>query len=247
MYQERFMVLWPNASPVAILWHDFADRNCNDYRFETKNTSMSAEITKGQNRSDAKVSLGQALLASYEKDEVLLRLARLLVEHGWSLLGSEGTARYLNENNIVCRDVSEIVGTPILGHRVVTLSREIHAALLSTPKDADELEKLGITPIDLVYVTLYPLERTVADPSATPDDVLEKTDIGGPTLLRSAAKGRRLALSDPSQVDALERWFSRGASGEEREKLVRRFAAAAERRVADYVGISASYWEKRSD
>lgn len=189
----------------------------------------------------------QALLASYEKDEALLHLARLLSENNWSLLGSSGTAQYLNENGISCRNVAEIVGQPILGHRVVTLSRELHAALLSTPKDVDELEKLGITPIDLVYVTLYPLLQTIADTISTPEDVLEKTDIGGPTLLRSAAKGRRLALSSPSQIDELETWLSNGANETEQRSLAEKFAAAAERKVADYVDASASYWEKKSN
>lgn len=185
-----------------------------------------------------------ALLASYEKDEALLRLARLLREHGWSLIGSSGTATYLKEHGIACRDIAEIVGKPILGHRVVTLSREIHAALLSRPEDSAELETLGITPIDLVYVTLYPLEKTVADPNARPEDVIEKTDIGGPTLLRAAAKGGRLALSNQSQISDLEVWLAHGASEETRKKLAARFAAEAERRVAEYVHASARYWEQ---
>jgi len=187
----------------------------------------------------------QALLASFEKDEALLRLGKLLEKHGWSLIGSAGTAAYLNENSVLCHDVAEIVGKPILGHRVVTLSRELHAALLSRPEDSDEIKQLGIESIDLVYVTLYPLEKTIADPSASKDDVIEKTDIGGPTLLRSAAKGRRLALSSPSQIDDVEHWLSGGAKEEERKTLAERFAAAAERRVAEYVGTSADYWEKR--
>jgi len=187
----------------------------------------------------------QALLASYEKDGALLSLAKLLKEHDWSLLGSSGTTRYLKENGVECRDVADIVGKPILGHRVVTLSREVHAALLSRPEDAPELEKLGITPIDLVYVTLYPLEKTIADPNVRPEDVIEKTDIGGPTLLRAAAKGGRLALSNPSQITDLEAWFTGGSSEEARKKLALRFAAEAERRVAEYVHASARYWEER--
>jgi phosphoribosylaminoimidazolecarboxamide formyltransferase/IMP cyclohydrolase len=185
-----------------------------------------------------------ALLASYEKDDALLRLGRLLTENGWTLLGSAGTAKYLNENKVSCRDVAEIVGPPILGHRVVTLSRELHAGLLAaTPADFEELQKLNIAAIDLVYVTLYPLEKTIADPLATPADVIEKTDIGGPTLLRAAAKGRRLALSDPSQIDDIELFVKNGEPEHEREALTTRLVAAAERRVADYVGTSARYWE----
>lgn len=183
-----------------------------------------------------------ALLASYTKNEPLLRLARLLVEHGYALLGSAGTTKYLNEHSIPCTDVATLVGPPILGHRVVTLAREIYATLLSRPEDAGELAKLRITPIDLVYVTLYPLEETIAK-GGTPEEVLEKTDIGGPTLLRASAKGRRLTLSFPSQIDELAQWFEHGAPENEREVLVLKFAAAAERRVADYVAASAAYWE----
>lgn len=190
----------------------------------------------------------QALLASYEKDAHLLRLAKLLQNNGWKLTGSAGTAKYLNENGISCRDVAEIVGEPILGHRVVTLSREVHAGLLAkdTPEDQAELDRLGIVRIDLVYGTLYPLEKTITDPNATPEDVLEKTDMGGPALLRSAAKGRRFALSSPSQIDMLEAFIKNGSLESEREKLVITLAAAAERRVANYVAASASYWEKKA-
>lgn len=187
-----------------------------------------------------------ALLASYGKDAHLLRLARLLTDNGWSLLGSAGTARFLSQSGIPCRDVGEIVGPPILGHRVVTLARKIYASLLAvTKQDFDELDRLNVQPVGLVYVTLYPLEETIANPSATRDDVLEKTDIGGPTLLRAAAKGRRITLSDPAQIDELEAWIREGSPESARDALVIRFAAAAERRVADYVAASASYWEKQ--
>ena len=185
----------------------------------------------------------QALLASYEKDDIVLRLGRLLAKHGWTFLGSAGTAKYLNDNGISCRDVAELVGKPILGHRVVTLSRELHAALLSRKEDASELHALGIDPIDLVYVTLYPLEKTTANPSATPEQVLEQTDMGGPALLRSAAKGRRLALSNPSQIEELEHRLTDGTLNDDSYRMS--LAAAAERRVADYVETSARYWEKR--
>lgn len=186
-----------------------------------------------------------ALLASYEKDENLLRLGKSLHGAGWHLLCSAGTAKFLNENSIPCRDVAEIVGKPILGHRVVTLSRELHAALLSTPTDAKELTELGIEPVDLVYVTLYPLEKTITDPMVTENDIIEKTDIGGPTILRSGAKGGRLALSNPSQINEVESWLSGGSREDERSMLAKKFAAVAERRVANYVDASAKYWESK--
>lgn len=183
----------------------------------------------------------RALLASYEKEENLLRLARSLQKHGWALLGSAGTAKYLNDNKVPCRDIAEIVGAPILGHRVVTLSREIHAGLLATEGDSAELKLLGIQRIDLVYVTLYPLEETIAE-NALPKQVLDKTDIGGPTLLRAAAKGRRIVLSSPTQLDEFEK---RLAGGTFDEQYITGLAAAAERRAADYVDASARYWESK--
>ena len=187
-----------------------------------------------------------ALLASYNKDEPLLRLGRLLGKNGWNLLGSAGTTKFLNENGISCTDAGTIVGAPILGHRVVTLSRELFAGLLSANEQDDkELERLHIAKIDLVYVTLYPLEETISNSKSTPEEVIEKTDIGGPTLLRAAAKGRRIALSSPEQIEELESWFQKGCPENERENMVLQFAAAAERRVADYVSASATYWESK--
>jgi len=184
-----------------------------------------------------------ALLASYEKDEPLMRLASILSRNRWRLLGSAGTAKFLNEHGIPCRDVSQVVGPPILGHRVVTLARKVYASLLAvTDADFHELDRLGVRPISLVYVTLYPLEETIQK-GGSPEEVLEKTDIGGPTLLRAAAKGRRFALSDPAQIALFETWLVNGSQEKERVPLTMKLAAAAERRVADYVRISAEYWE----
>lgn len=189
----------------------------------------------------------RALLASYEKDEALVRLAKLLVDNEWELWGSAGTAKFLGEKGAPCRDIGDLVGPPILGHRVVTLSRKVYASLLAVSNaDMEELNGLGIRPIGLVYVTLYPLEDAIANPKSTQHDVLEKTDIGGPTLLRAAAKGRRLTLSDPSQIGLLEEWMRGGCQEKDRDKLVTKLAAAAERRVANYVDASARYWEAQA-
>jgi phosphoribosylaminoimidazolecarboxamide formyltransferase/IMP cyclohydrolase len=185
-----------------------------------------------------------ALLASYAKDDDLLHFACFLEENEWELLGSAGTAKFLNVHQVKCRDVAEIVGPPILGHRVVTLSRELHAGLLATDADQKELDTLGIRRIDLVYVTLYPLELAVAQ-GAPPEEIIEKTDIGGPTLLRAAAKGRRLVISDMQQIPLVESFIQDGELDEERERLTMHLAAAAERRVAEYVDASAKYWEDK--
>src|SRR3989344_1889605 len=140
-------------------------------------------------------------LIAVSKKEGIEEFAQALYDMGWDLIASDGTCRHLAAHGIKSKNVAEIVGAPILGHRVVTLSREIHAALLAedTPEDNAELERLGIPRIDLVYVDLYPLVEEIAKTERTILSVIEKTDIGGPTLLRSAAKGRRIVVSSPLQ------------------------------------------------
>ena len=184
-----------------------------------------------------------ALLSASNKDG-LGTFAGELTKLGWNLLASAGTAKYLAERGTQAKDVAEIVGPPILGHRVVTLSRELHAALLATDSEADqaELVRLGVPRIDLVYVNLYPLQAEIANPDHTLKSVIEKTDIGGPTLLRSAAKGRRIALCRPTEFDmALD--FIRGRyRGVIRDQVfVSAFTVIAEREIAAYCAASADF------
>ncbi|HVX56844.1 MAG TPA: hypothetical protein VHA37_03870, partial [Candidatus Saccharimonadales bacterium] len=119
----------------------------------------------------------------------------------------------------------------ILGHRVVTLSREISAGLLAdtaSAEDMAEMNKLGLPVIDLVCVDMYPLEKAIA----AGDGVIEKTDIGGPTMLRAAAKGRRIVLSHAEQREPVLDWLRTGRPDEAafREQL----AARAEYEVTRY-------------
>jgi phosphoribosylaminoimidazolecarboxamide formyltransferase/IMP cyclohydrolase len=187
-----------------------------------------------------------ALLSAFDKTGLDV-FAQQLVNRGWDILASGGSAKFLTERGIPVTDVATIVGAPILGHRVVTLSREIHAALLATnsPEDQAELAQLGIPRIDLVYVDLYPLEETIQK-GGTLNEVIEKTDIGGPTMLRSAAKGRRIVLSDKDQfAGALDFIDQRPHSSEEMaQAVISSFVSRAEKRVADYCLASAVFHEK---
>ena len=179
-----------------------------------------------------------ALLSAYQKTDALSGFARELKTRGWDIWASGGTAKFLAEKGIESTDVATIVGPPILGHRVVTLSREIHAGLLAKPEDETELQKLGLRRIDLVYVDLYPLQEEIARPGATEESVIEKTDIGGPALLRSAAKGRRIVLSNPSQfAKALE--YIDGSKND--PKYLASLASEAESVVANYASASAEF------
>lgn len=182
-----------------------------------------------------------ALLSVFHKDGIE-PFARSLVSLGWTLYSSGGTAKVLTAAGIPVIDVATIVGgEAILGHRVVTLSREVHAGLLATVTDADiaELEALGIPRIDLVCVDLYPLKEEIARPESDRESVIEQTDIGGPTMLRSAAKGRRIVICDPNDRERVISWLRAGRPDE--DVFITALAAKAEYIVADYCLTSAMY------
>ena len=182
-----------------------------------------------------------ALLSVYDKTGIE-DFARSLAEAGFRIYASGGTARTLADAGIDTTDVATLVGgAAILGHRVVTLSREVHAGLLArpVPEDLAELDALGVPFIDLVCVDLYPLTDEIARSGATTESVIEKTDIGGPTMLRSAAKGRRVVVSLPEQRAEVLAWLAAGEP--DAEAFRNDLAARAEAVIADYCLASARY------
>lgn len=210
-----------------------------------------------------------ALLSVYNKDGIA-EFAKQIQDLGFKIYASGGTAKALKQADVEALDVADLVGgEAILGHRVVTLSREIYAGLLSrdTEEDRVELERLKIPRIDLVCVDLYPLEETITavssqgqEQSASPypsvateqaadkdeaalaadlEQVLEKTDIGGPTLLRAAAKGRRIVITEASDRQKVIEWLKNGQP--EKEQFLSTLAAKAEFTVAKYALMSARY------
>lgn len=178
-----------------------------------------------------------ALLSVYNKEGVA-DFARELIELGFNILASFGTAEFLRKEGVSARDISGIVGEPILGHRVVTLSREVHAALLAQESDGDELARLVVPRVDLVCADLYPLEETIAL-SNNEEEVIDNTDIGGPALLRSAAKGRRIVICDAKDRERVIGWLKEGQP--DKKEVLRKLAAKAEMTVARYALASARY------
>ena len=132
-----------------------------------------------------------ALLSVSDKTGVV-DFARGLAKLGWGLVSTGGTARALREAGVPVRDVSEVTGVPeMLDGRVKTLHPAIHGAILArrdVPEHMKALTEHHIEPIDLVAVNLYPFEETAATRGAKPEDIIEQIDIGGPSMLRSAAK-----------------------------------------------------------
>jgi len=151
-----------------------------------------------------------ALLAPYDKSG-LADLARGLVDLGFEIISTSGTLKHLTEASIAARSVSDLTGFPeILDGRVKTLHPAVHAGLLARrdrPEHIEELARQGLAAIDLVAVNLYPFRETIAKPDVTEDDALENIDIGGPAMLRAAAKNYPsvLVLVDPDDyTEALE-------------------------------------------
>lgn len=181
-----------------------------------------------------------ALLSVYNKDN-LDGFAKELIELDFTIYASGGTAKYLKDAGIETIDVSTLVGGgAILGHRVVTLSREIHAGLLSrnTTEDDVELENLHIPKIDLVCVDLYPLEAEIAKQDSTRESIINQTDIGGPTMIRSAVKGGRLVICDPNDRMKVINYLK---DGSKEEGFVEKLAAKAEFSMSNYIMKSAEY------
>ncbi|MGQ4650127.1 bifunctional phosphoribosylaminoimidazolecarboxamide formyltransferase/IMP cyclohydrolase [Lyngbya aestuarii] len=137
--------------------------------------------------------MGRLALLSVSDKTGLIEFARQLVEEfEFELISSGGTAKALQEAGLPVTKVSDYTGFPeILGGRVKTLHPRIHGGILgrrNLPQDQQEMEEHQIRPIDLVVVNLYPFEKTIARPDVTQEEAIENIDIGGPAMLRAAAK-----------------------------------------------------------
>ena len=191
----------------------------------------------------------RAILSVYDKTGVA-DLARGLHELGWELFSTGNTQRAIAEAGVPAASVAELTGSPeILGGRVKTLHPKVHGGLLARrdrEADAAQLAEHGIEPVDLVAVNLYPFVETVTAGLVTLAEALEKIDIGGPTLLRAAAKNHPwvLPLVDPDDYGAvLEALRGDGVDAGRRREL----AAQAFAHVAHYDAAIAEYLRGEDD
>jgi phosphoribosylaminoimidazolecarboxamide formyltransferase / IMP cyclohydrolase len=154
------------------------------------------------------IPVRRALISVSDKTGVV-EFARGLARLGVEVVSTGGTAQALREGGVDVRDVADFTGSPeILDGRVKTLHPRLHAALLAVrddPKHAATLDEERIDPIDLVCVNLYPFERTVARHGVTETEAVENIDIGGPTMIRAAAKNHRYVavVVKPESYDAV--------------------------------------------
>src|SRR5438034_1334263 len=144
----------------------------------------------------------RALLSVSDKRGIV-EFARALAGLGWEIVSTGGTADALRAGGVPVTPIEQVTGFPeIMDGRVKTLHPKVHGGLLArraNPGDRAALAEHGITPIDLVVVNLYPFRETVAKPGVSFEQAIEQIDIGGPSMLRSAAKNHQdvLVVVDP--------------------------------------------------
>jgi phosphoribosylaminoimidazolecarboxamide formyltransferase/IMP cyclohydrolase len=150
--------------------------------------------------SSLTVNIRTALVSVSDKTD-LVPFCRELTKLGISVLSSGGTAKALSQGGVPVTTIEQYTGSPeVMDGRVKTLHPRVHGGILSRGEmDTKDLERIGAKPIDLVVVNLYPFEETVANPKSTHEEIIENIDIGGPSMVRSAAKNhaRVTVVCDP--------------------------------------------------
>jgi len=191
----------------------------------------------------------RALLSVYDKTGIV-DFAKSLIELGFEIISSSGTARVLRENNIPVKEVSEITGFPeIMGGRVKTLHPKIHGALLAVrdnPEYMRQLQEQNITPIDIVAINLYPFEETVKK-GASLDEIIENIDIGGPAMVRASAKNFKFVtiIVNPKDYDMVIDELKQ--NGETSLDTRKKLALKAFRHTAFYDSVIASVLNEKFD
>jgi phosphoribosylaminoimidazolecarboxamide formyltransferase/IMP cyclohydrolase len=168
------------------------------------------------------ISITRALISVTDKTGVV-ELAKGLVRHGVSIISTGGTAKVLRDAGVSITDISDFTGFPeMLDGRVKTLHPKVHAGILAIRDNENHMATIkthGLQLIDMVVVNLYAFEATVSKEGCTLEEAIENIDIGGPTLIRAAAKNFRhvVVVTDPSDYPAiLKEMDSQGGKVSER-------------------------------
>ncbi len=185
-------------------------------------------------------------LISVSDKQGILEFAQTLTRFGVEILSTGGTAKLFRENNVPVIEVSDYTGFPeMLDGRVKTLHPKVHGGILGRrdlPEHVAAMKDAGIPAIDMVVVNLYPFRETIAKPDCSLEDAIENIDIGGPTMVRAAAKnyGSVAIVTDPADYAALTREMdsSNGAIGAETRV---RLAKKAFSHTAEYDGAISNY------
>ncbi len=190
-------------------------------------------------------------LISVSNKSGLVPFAQSLVELGWEIIATGGTMKTLNDNNIPTLNISDITGFPeICDGRVKTLHPNVHGGLLARRDDASHLAALRdnkIEFIDMVCVNLYPFKQTIANPDVDMRDAIENIDIGGPSMLRSAAKNYAdvTVVCNPDNYDAIISEIK--AEGNTTLATRLRLSAEAYTHTAEYDMCIATYMRQQAE
>ncbi len=185
-------------------------------------------------------------LISVSNKQGVTELAANLSKMGFEIVSTGGTARTLRENNIDVQDVADITGFPeILGGRVKTLNPYIHGGILARKELEDqqkEMREHNIIPIELVVVNLYPFEETIASGEMNHQTIVENIDIGGPTMVRAAAKNHQhvAVIVNPEKYDLIIKELRDNGQVSSETKLI--LAAEAFSHTAYYDALISSYF-----
>ncbi|MGG2094030.1 bifunctional phosphoribosylaminoimidazolecarboxamide formyltransferase/IMP cyclohydrolase [Bacillus sp. S13(2024)] len=184
-------------------------------------------------------------LVSVSNKAGVVEFVKGLLEQGIEVISTGGTKKLLEENGLQVIGISEVTGFPeIMDGRVKTLHPNIHGGLLAVRDNEthmSQMNELGIQPIDFVVVNLYPFKETVAKPDVTFIDAIENIDIGGPTMIRSAAKNHEFVsvIVDPTDYDVVLGELKE--SGEVSKETKRKLAAKVFRHTAAYDALISNY------
>ena len=186
----------------------------------------------------------RALISVYDKTGVL-DFTRGLVSMGYEIVSTGSTAEYLRDGGIEVINVSDVTGFPeCLGGRVKTLHPAIHAGLLAIRNDAGHMEQIAelhIKTIDVIACNLYPFEATIQKPGVSLAEAIEQIDIGGPSMLRAAAKNYQdvIAIVDPEDYEGVISQMKQNGDVSQENRL--KLCAKVFERAAAYDALIARY------
>ncbi len=189
-------------------------------------------------------------LVSVSDKSGLVEFVKGLESLGWQIIATGGTQRLLEQQGVKTIGISEVTGFPeICDGRVKTLHPKVHGGLLARRDEASHLEALkenGIEFIDLVCVNLYPFRQTIANPDVTMEDAIENIDIGGPSMLRSAAKNYRdvTVVCDPADYAAVLAEIAEGGNTKVETRLA--LSAKAYTHTAQYDSCIATFMREKA-
>ena len=189
----------------------------------------------------------RALISVSDKTGVV-EFAQQLRSLGWEIIATGGTMKLLRDSNVEVINISDVTGFPeICDGRVKTLHPKVHGGLLARRDDESHLQALkdnGIEFIDMVCVNLYPFRQTIAKPDVTMEDAIENIDIGGPSMLRSAAKNYKdvTVVCDPADYATIIEEIKEGGNTTVGTRL--QLSAKAYTHTAEYDSMIATYMRK---